>query len=129
VGKATTENPYENNSYLAQVVRWVDGDTVVLSVDLGFSISVTEKFRLARINAPEVKKYSHVTQEEKERGIELKHMLEEKLPPGRGVVVSVSKRGKYSRYIAEIWYVENDGERHNLNDWLLNNNLVEGVAY
>ena len=129
MGKATIENLYEDNSYLAQVVRWVDGDTVVLSVDLGFSITVTEKFRLARIDAPEVKKYSHVTQEEKERGIELKQMLEEKLPSGKDVIVSISKRGKYSRYIAEIWYVENDGERHNLNDWLLNNGLVEGVAY
>ena len=128
MAKLVSKNLYEDNSYLAKVVRWVDGDTVVLEVDLGFSVSVTEKFRLARIDAPEVKRYSNVTQEEKERGLALKQALGEKIPAGSEVVVSVSKRGKYSRYIAEIWYADGD-ERQNLNDWLLNNNLVEGVAY
>ena len=128
MAKLVSKNLYEDNSYLAKVVRWVDGDTVVLEVDLGFSVSVTEKFRLARIDAPEVKRYSNVTQEEKERGLALKQTLGEKIPAGSEVVVSVSKRGKYSRYIAEIWYADGD-ERQNLNDWLLNNNLVEGVAY
>ena len=127
--KFWTKNLYEDNSYLADIVRWVDGDTVVLSVDLGFGVSITEKFRLARINAPEVRKYSHVTQEEKDRGIELKQTLGDKLPPGHPVIVSISKRGKYSRYIAEVWYQDENGNRKNLNDWLLNNALVEEVAY
>ena len=129
LGKPGIKNLYEENSYSAKIVRWVDGDTIVLEVDLGFSVAVTERFRLARINAPEIKKYSHVTQEEKERGLELKSTLEKKLPVGTTVVVSVSKRGKYSRYIAEIWYVDEEEARQNLNDWLLNNDLVEGVAY
>ena len=40
--------------YRATLNRIVDGDTVVLNIDLGFHITVTEKFRLSKINAPEM---------------------------------------------------------------------------
>lgn len=39
--------------YSAQVLRVVDGDTVVLSVDLGFSMFHKVNCRLAHIDAPE----------------------------------------------------------------------------
>ena len=37
----------------ARVERVVDGDTLVVVVDLGFYISITIRVRLAEINAPE----------------------------------------------------------------------------
>ena len=40
-------------SYQAKVVRWVDGDTVWLDVDLGFRLHSTTDFRLYGINTPE----------------------------------------------------------------------------
>jgi micrococcal nuclease len=40
--------------YACHLSRVIDGDTVELTVDLGFCITVKEKFRLARINAPEM---------------------------------------------------------------------------
>lgn len=43
-------NMYE---YEAVVVRWVDGDTVDLRVDLGFHMWVETRFRLHGINTPE----------------------------------------------------------------------------
>lgn len=36
-----------------EVVRVVDGDTVDLSVDLGFHIGIVVRFRLLGVNAPE----------------------------------------------------------------------------
>ncbi|WNO25880.1 nuclease [Arthrobacter phage Altadena] len=39
--------------YQAEVVRWVDGDTVYLTVDLGFRMSSTTSFRLYGIDTPE----------------------------------------------------------------------------
>jgi len=120
---------YEGNSYSAEILRWVDGDTVILSIDLGFNISVKEKARLARVDAPEVRKYAHVTESEKRRGLALKQRLNEMLPVGTLVVVSAVKKGKYGRYLVEVWYQDKDGSRNNLNDWLLNKNLVEEVAY
>jgi micrococcal nuclease len=40
--------------YNARVVRWIDGDTVVLDVDLGFHATLTEHFRLASVGCPEL---------------------------------------------------------------------------
>jgi endonuclease YncB( thermonuclease family) len=39
--------------YQAEVVRWVDGDTVRLAVDLGFGITRDDVFRLYGIDTPE----------------------------------------------------------------------------
>ena len=40
--------------YKAKVIRWLDGDTLEVSIDLGFYVHKEEKIRLARINAPEL---------------------------------------------------------------------------
>jgi len=120
---------YEKNKYVALVKRWLDGDTVQLSVDLGMSVSVEAKFRLARIDAPEVKKYAGVTNEEKQRGLELKKLLTEKIPKNSEVMVGVTKKGKYGRYLVEIWTRDDEGILYNVNDWLLNEGLAEGVGY
>lgn len=39
--------------YEATVLRVVDGDTVDMSVDLGFRVNMRDRFRLTGINAPE----------------------------------------------------------------------------
>lgn len=46
----------DNSLYLydCRVLRWVDGDTVDLSVDLGFGISINERVRVYGINAHEI---------------------------------------------------------------------------
>ena len=41
-------------TYRAAPVRVVDGDTVDLTIDLGFRIRWTQRFRLAGLNAPEL---------------------------------------------------------------------------
>lgn len=41
-------------SYRAKVVRWVDGDTVWLDVDLGFRMRSQAPFRLYGIDTPEL---------------------------------------------------------------------------
>jgi len=120
---------YEKNRYVAQIKRWLDGDTVEMSVDLGMSVSVDAKFRLARIDAPEVKKYAGVTNEEKQRGLELKKLLAERIPKDSEVMVSITKKGKYGRYLVEIWAKDEEEVLYNVNDWLLNEGLVEGVGY
>lgn len=39
--------------YHAEIVRWVDGDTVHLKTDLGFGVYKTDVFRLYGIDTPE----------------------------------------------------------------------------
>jgi len=123
-----SENCYDNNRYKAIVLRWLDGDTLKLRVDLGQGVNVENKYRLARIDAPEVKKYRGVTNEEKQRGIDLTKQLEDKIPAGTEVEISTYKKGKYGRYVIDIWLKEDDAE-YNLSNWLITEGLVEYAEY
>ena len=120
---------YKSNKYKATVLRWLDGDTIELRLDLGLRVNVESKFRLGRINAPETKLYRGVTTEEKERGLELTELMREKIPEGTDVLITVTKKGKYGRYIIELWHEDPDDGFFNLNDWLLNKGLVKEANY
>ena len=109
--------------YKATVTRVVDGDTVDLEVDLGMNILVKERVRLARINTPEtygVKK----TSEEYKAGVKAKRRLAE-LVEGKQVTIETIKdrKGKYGRYIAELYVLEKDW--FSVNTLLLDEGLAE----
>ena len=98
--------------YKAKCKRVIDGDTIEMEIDLGFHIILNEKFRLARINAPEI------TGEETPRGEVTKKFLEEILTDKEVIVKSI-KTEKFGRWLAEIWIF---GE--NLNDLLVEKKLA-----
>lgn len=97
--------------YKATITSVYDGDTVTAQVDLGFSIGFKTKFRLARIDTPELRG------SEREQGLIVRDLVREKIL-GKEVTVKTNKdkTGKFGRYIAEIII---DGL--NLNQWLLDN--------
>ena len=115
---------YADNRYKAEVIRWLDGDTVELRVDLGQRVQRQDKFRLARIDAPETALRSGVTPEEKQAGLALKESLSLQYPSGTEVAIATTKAGKYGRYLVEIW-VKGEVQWHNLNDILLRDGLVD----
>ncbi len=80
-------------TYSATVYRVVDGDTVDLTVDLGFSVHTKQRFRLQRINAPE---------KNAPGAAEATAALQGLLPVGAAVSEVVSRKDKYGRYLAEI---------------------------
>lgn len=87
-------------TYKAHVIRVVDGDTVDLSIKLGFTVVVEQRVRLLGINAPE---------KNTQTGILSKKFLEALLPVGQEVIVRSEKPGggdKYGRYLAEIFPVD-----------------------
>lgn len=104
-------------TYKAEVVRWVDGDTVYLKVDLGFRMSMTDSFRLIGINTPEIRGT------ERPQGLVVKEFVIDLLPKGSKVLIETRKSGKYGRWLAEIYFLVND-EYTSLNNTL----LVEGLA-
>jgi micrococcal nuclease len=106
---------YAGNRYEAEVVRWLDGDTVELVVDLGQTVQVRGHYRLHRIDAPETALREGVTEDEKRQGLELKAELTARFPPGTIFPISTEKAGKFGRYLVEI-YLE-DGS--SLSDELL----------
>ena len=96
--------------YPAKVVRVIDGDTIVVDINLGLKhIIQKEQIRLYGINTPEMR-----TQE----GKDIKHMVE-KMILGETVILETikDKRGKYGRVLGII-YLENGKQ---LNLWLLEN--------
>jgi micrococcal nuclease len=100
----------------AGLVRSVyDADTIRVDIDLGMSIWIrNEPLRLARINAPEVRG------DEREAGIEAREYLREAVD-GHEVVVTTDrdKKGKYGRYVCELWVKDAQGEWINMNDRLV----------
>jgi micrococcal nuclease len=97
--------------YKAVVKKVVDGDTVDVTIDLGFNVQYTERVRLARINAPEMST---------EAGKVVKTFMVDTLE-GRNVTIKTEKNtfDKYGRWIAEIYYNE-----QSINQLLLDKNMA-----
>ncbi len=111
-------------TYSAVVTSVYDGDTCTVDIDLGLGVWVRgEKIRLARINAPELRK------EERPRGILSRDRLRE-LIRGRQIILQTirDKKGKYGRYLGEIWLVDEDGPV-NVNDLLVSEGFAEYKDY
>jgi micrococcal nuclease len=95
-------------TYNATVIRVVDGDTLILNIDLGFRLGMKLRGRLANINAPEGKQ------------TEATAWLTRELPVGAEVVVQTKKtQEKFGRWIITVFI----GNR-NLNQELLDLGLA-----
>jgi micrococcal nuclease len=105
--------------YRAKIISVYDGDTVTAVIDLGFNVSVTEKLRLFGLNAPEVRG------DERPDGLISRDKLRERILD-QDVIIKTQKdkKGKYGRYIAEIYL-----EEENINEWLITEGLAERKEY
>lgn len=104
--------------YNATVDRVVDGDTIDVTIDLGFNIWVKERLRLYGLNTPETRTKDL---EEKERGLKAKKYVEHQVNSNGGQIQVLSLgKGKYGRVLAEIWVGKN-----NINELLIANNHAE----
>jgi len=90
--------------YDTRLVRVIDGDTVVLDVDLGFSLTIRQTFRLTGINAPEMRG------KESSAGIASTEYLKTRLEGVKTFKIKTiktihgeDKKGKYGRYLATIF--------------------------
>lgn len=92
-------------TYRVALYRVVDGDTLEVTLDLGFSTFRKEKVRLARINAPEMKT---------EAGPVSKSHLSGLLDGVLTVQTKKDEKDRYGRYIAEVWV-----EGVNVNDLMV----------
>jgi len=106
-------------SYQAKILDWVDGDTLVLEIDLGFHIKRVERIRLARINTCEMRSEIPF----RRRKARHARMVGKKFCPN-GSMVKINtfkiKIDMYARYIAEVTFNEK-----NLSDYLLGQGVAE----
>ena len=101
--------------YRAEVLRWVDGDTVDLMVDLGFTVLMRTRFRLLGVNTPETNRKAS-----REAGKAAQAFAEELAPQGSVVLVQSHKTGKYGRWLGVVYPMGGEGDALvSVNDALL----------
>ncbi len=102
--------------YSVQLVRLIDGDTMILDVDVGFNITLREKFRLSHINAPELMTIS---------GMQAKTFAVLQLSKATALKISSekSRQEKYGRWLADLYFqtTEKPGEWVSFNQLMLDN--------
>ncbi len=106
--------------YKATVKRIIDGDSVVLDIDLGFYMFMNEtKIRLYGLDTPEMNSEDPLL---RLQAVLATRYLYDNLPVGSKVTIKtiLDKREKYGRLLATI--ITQDG--FNLNDGLLENKLA-----
>ena len=113
--------------YKAKVERVIDGDTLEVTIDLGFKITTVQKLRLAGINTPEtynVKKNS----EEYQKGMLSKNYVEKRISENNNMILIETEKvpEKYGRYVTKVW-LENPDKT--LNDELVEKGLAVYVQY
>ena len=88
--------------YKAIIRRVVDGDTVDVTLDLGFNILYNSRIRLLGINTPESRTRDL---EEKKRGLAAKERVKELCPVGSTIMVETVKdcRCKFGRILGVLW--------------------------
>lgn len=101
---------------LANIIRWVDGDTVDVLVDAGYDVLVRIRVRLQDINTPERGKPNFK---------EATAFAESLAPVGSTIILKTKKYERtFNRYVGEI--IVPDGEEHvSVNDALVASGLAE----
>jgi micrococcal nuclease len=108
-------------TYKARLIRVIDGDTVDAEIDLGFGVYMKQRVRLYGINTPDSRSKE---QEERERGLASKQRLTEILSKEFIIETILNKRGKFGRILGVLYVEQENGERENINNIL----VQEGFA-
>jgi micrococcal nuclease len=101
--------------YRAQVTKVYDGDTCTVDIDVGLGVWVRgEKIRLYRIDTPELR-----GEERPEGLIARDYLISQILDKSIYLQTVKDKKGKYGRYLGEIWVQREDGSYVNVNDLMV----------
>jgi len=103
---------------LNNILKIVDGDTVDVSIDLGFNVTTIQRIRLSGVDTPETNSKNEL---EKNMGNEAKMFIINWVSLQKQMKIKTYKDDKYGRIIGEIF-----GD----NDQCINNLLIEkGYAW
>jgi micrococcal nuclease len=106
-----------------QVTKIVDGDTIDVDIDLGFSISYSQRLRLAGIDTPE----SRTTDKfEKTLGLESKEYLKYKFKDAKEIVVKTEKPDSSEKYGRILGWVYLDGNAKSVNEQMIEDGYAWG---
>ena len=118
-------------TYRCKLCRVIDGDTIVVDLDLGFGVWLHNQYlRLYGINTPEIRG------EERPAGLAARRFVIDALAEDAagdvpGIVIDTiksSNKGKFGRWLAIVWY-SHGVNWTNLNDELVNTGHAEVREY
>jgi endonuclease YncB( thermonuclease family) len=86
--------------YNCKIVRVIDGDSIIIDIDLGFSHWIHgESIRLYGVDTPQCRTRDA---EEKAAGLLAKKFVEDALHVGGTYILSTREKGKFGRYLGVI---------------------------
>ena len=101
---------------IKKVTNVVDGDTIDVEIDLGFSVSYAQRLRLAGIDTPE----SRTTDKaEKVLGLEAKEYLKSKVKEAKDIVVKTEKPDSSEKYGRILGWIYVDGSNKSINEQMI----------
>lgn len=110
-------------SYRCEVVRVIDGDSIVVDIDMGMKVwKKDEHLRLLDIDTPEIRG------EEKPQGLISKQFVVDWIAARKDVIyIQTLKAGKFGRWLTYIWERPEDigSPEKSLNYLLLEKGLAE----
>lgn len=109
--------------YVKEVTKVVDGDTIDVIIDLGFSILFSSRVRLAGIDTPESRTTDKV---EKALGLESKKFLEEKIKAAKNVVIKTEKLDSSEKYGRILGWLYLDGDGTSINTEMIEKGYAWG---
>jgi micrococcal nuclease len=96
--------------YYGNVVKVVDGDTYDIKIDLGFNITIKQRFRLLGVDCQETKLIRGTTEEQKGAGLSAKEFVKTLFADNSYVKIVSHKTDKYGRYLAEVYKQDSNNE-------------------
>jgi len=113
---------YDEHTRRAQVVRIIDGDTLVLRIDLGFYTYIETAVRLLGVDTPEKNSRDQMERLAAHEATEWVRAWCKDYPVDVEwpLVIRTEKAGKYGRWLADIWKV---GDPESLTESLLSESL------
>lgn len=88
--------------YKAKIIDVVDGDTLILHIDLGFEVIKKQRVRLTQINAPEMKTTA---------GKKSYQYLRDLCASIDEVAIKTNKVDIYGRFLGDIFYLPSDAKQ------------------
>lgn len=111
-------------TYVASIIRVVDGDTFDCLIDVGFGIQMKDRIRLKGINTPELPT---------QKGKEAKQVLTEILGKCPRVIMRTRKSGNFGRWLGDVFAlpgcadpVKIAAEGEYVNQMMMDKGLAEG---
>jgi micrococcal nuclease len=107
---------------IKNILRVVDGDTIDADIDLGFSISLEKRIRLAGVDTPESRTKDEY---EKKLGLESKEWLKNRLQFAKDIIIKTELPDSTEKYGRIIGHLFINNEATSLNEQM----IVSGFAW